>query len=250
MQIGAQFYTVREFCKDLNGLSESLKKVADIGYKTVQISGVCGYEAEWMKEELRKNGLTCPITHPSPDRIKNDTLKVIEEHKTFGCPYIGLGYYNIKNLGTDSFIEEFREAAKVVKENGLALSYHNHADEFIKVNGKRMMDTFVEAFSPEELKFTIDTYWVQAGGADPVWWLEYLKGRTPCIHLKDMNYQDKATRPMAVIGEGNMNFPAILKTAIDCGVDYALVEQDDCNGENPFDCLKRSYEYLKAQGLE
>ena len=61
MQIGAQFYTVREFCKDLNGLSESLKKVADIGYKTVQISGVCGYEAEWMKEELRKNGLTAML---------------------------------------------------------------------------------------------------------------------------------------------------------------------------------------------
>ena len=108
----------------------------------------------------------------------------------------------------------------------------------------------MEAFSPEELKFTIDTYWVQAAGGDPAWWINHFKGRTPCIHLKDMNYLDQATRPMAVIGEGNMNFDGILKAAIDCDVKYALVEQDDCNGEDPFDCLRRSYEYLKAQGLE
>ena len=38
MQIGAQFYTIREFCKTPEDLALSLKKVADIGYKTVQIS--------------------------------------------------------------------------------------------------------------------------------------------------------------------------------------------------------------------
>ena len=41
MKIGAQFYTVRDFCKTKEGLFESLKKVADIGYTAVQLSGVC-----------------------------------------------------------------------------------------------------------------------------------------------------------------------------------------------------------------
>ena len=31
---------------------------------------------------------------------------------------------------------------------------------------------------------------------------------------------------------------------VDKRQEYMLVEQDDCGGENPFDCLKRSYEYL------
>ena len=35
LQIGAQFYTLREFCKNTDDFAESLKKVADIGYKTV-----------------------------------------------------------------------------------------------------------------------------------------------------------------------------------------------------------------------
>ena len=56
MEIGAQFYTLREHCQDLNGLEESLKKVAAIGYKTVQLSGVCAYEPAWIKEKLAENG--------------------------------------------------------------------------------------------------------------------------------------------------------------------------------------------------
>ena len=57
MEIGAQFYTVRESCKTLDGFAETLKKVADIGYKNVQISGTCPYEAEWLKEQLQKLSL-------------------------------------------------------------------------------------------------------------------------------------------------------------------------------------------------
>lgn len=44
MRIGAQFYTVRDFCKTTEALAETLKKVADIGYEYVQISGTCAYD--------------------------------------------------------------------------------------------------------------------------------------------------------------------------------------------------------------
>ena len=54
MEIGAQFYTIRDYCKDLNSLEESLKKVAAIGYKTIQLSGVCAYDPAWIKEKLQR----------------------------------------------------------------------------------------------------------------------------------------------------------------------------------------------------
>ena len=57
MRIGAQLYTVREFCATLEDFAETIKKVADIGYTTVQVSGTCPYPAEWLKEQLRKNSL-------------------------------------------------------------------------------------------------------------------------------------------------------------------------------------------------
>lgn len=250
MKIGAQLFTIRDFVKDLDGLSESLKKVADIGYKTVQVSGTCDFNADWMKEELRKNGLKCVITHTAPAKITGETEKVIADHKTFGCDRIGIGIYDVAKNGVQAFVDYYKDAAEKIKQAGLCLSYHNHDAEFVKIDGKLIMDHIIDAFAPDELCITLDTYWVQSGGSDPIWWLNRLKGRTPCIHFKDMAFTVDKERRMSVIGEGNMNFEGIIKASVDNGVEYALVEQDNCYGEDPFDCLKRSYEYLKAQGLE
>ncbi len=93
--------------------------------------------------------------------------------------------------------------------------------------------------------FTLDTYWIQVGGGDPSQWLEKLAGRVPCIHLKDYAYSAK----MAVVGEGNLNFDRIFQMAEKAGTKYMLVEQDDCYGESPFACLKRSYQNLKTYGF-
>ena len=57
-------------------------------------------------------------------------------------------------------------------------------------------------------------------------WLERLKDRIPCVHLKDMTVAGRERR-MAPVGEGNMNFPAIMKKLDELGTTkYALVEQD------------------------
>ena len=67
MEIGAQFFTLREFCQTLEGFAEALARVADIGYRTVQVSGTCAFEADWLREQLARTGLRCVITHPKPE---------------------------------------------------------------------------------------------------------------------------------------------------------------------------------------
>ena len=62
MKIGVQFFTIRDFCKNTADLDESLKKVADIGYRHIQLSGVCPYEADWMADRLNAYGLKADIT--------------------------------------------------------------------------------------------------------------------------------------------------------------------------------------------
>ena len=244
MKIGAQLYTVHDFTKTLDDLAETLKKVADIGYTTVQVSGTCAYEGDWLAEQLKKTGLSCVITHSDPAKIASETEAVIAKHDLFDCNGIGIGYYSMDKY--DEFVTLFKPAAKLISASGKFLSYHNHDSEFRRApDGKLYLQKLVEDFDKDELKFTLDTYWVQAGGGDPIWWINYLKGRVPCIHFKDMGY-GKAMMP---VGEGNMNFDGIIKACHDTGIEYALVEQDNCNGEDPFDCLARSYRYLKAQGL-
>ena len=55
---------------------------------------------------------------------------------------------------------------------------------------------------------------------------------------------------MTVVGEGNINFDRVFEKAEAGGTEYMLVEQDDCHGEDPLDCLRRSYLYLKACGFD
>lgn len=248
MQIGAQFYTIREYCNTLENFSESLKKVADIGYKSVQISATCPYEPEWLRDELKKNGLKCVLTHTSQENLVQDTENWAKKHDVFGCDNVGLGYYGFseKKEDLEKFFKIYSPVVENVYKSGKYFMYHNHASEFIKIDGKIILQHIAQRFAPEKAGFTLDTYWVQVGGGDPAQWIENLSGRVPVIHLKDCAFEQK----MAVIGEGNINFDRVFKAAQSAGTQYMLVEQDDCNGENPFDCLKRSYEFLKSRGFE
>ncbi len=249
MKIGAQFYTIRDFCRTKEDLYESLKKVADIGYTTVQLSGVCQYDPAEMKTELDRLGLKCVLTHISPDRIQNDTLQVAKDHTVLGCDHVGLGSYDFISDGGEKkvplFIDTYLEPCKVLKSEGKYFMYHNHHGEFKKLGNKTVMELMAEGMPKELMGFTLDTYWAQVGGADPADYIERLSGRVPVIHLKDCAFGQK----MAVVGEGNINFDRVFKTAEASGTKYMMVEQDDCNGEDPFECLKRSYEYLKACGF-
>ena len=249
MQIGAQLYTTRDTCQTLEGFAETLTRIADIGYRTVQVSGTVAFDASWLREQLARTGLRCVLTHTPAARLQNDLPQVIADHDAFDCAYVGLGYWAFdpeRDMSYEQFMATWPGVARKLREGGKYFMYHNHDREFIRRDGKPILQCLAEAIPPEDMGFTLDTYWVQAGGGDPAQWLERLAGRIPCIHLKDCAYG----RAMAVIGEGNINFERVFEKAEAGGTKYMLVEQDDCHGEDPIECLRRSYRYLKACGFD
>ena len=249
MRIGAQMYTVRDSCQTLEGFAESLRRIADIGYRIVQVSGTCSFEGAWLKQQLDRNGLTCVLTHTPVPRLTGELEQVIADHDTFGCGYIGLGWYPFdREKDPDCyahFLETYRPIAQRIRDAGKLFMYHNHDQEFQRFGDKLVLEKLMEDMPADLMGFTLDTFWVQAGGGDPAEWLEKLAGRIPCIHLKDFAYG----RSMAVIGEGNINFDRVFEKAEAGGTQTMLVEQDDCHGEDPFACLKRSYDYLVSRGF-
>jgi sugar phosphate isomerase/epimerase len=243
MILGAQMYNLRLFTQTARDLDISLERVAAIGYKTVQISAIGNIAAGLVRSMCDKHGLTVALTHMNPDRIIDDTEAVIKENEIMGCGYVGIGmmperYRNEAWL--DRFATDYLPAAKKIAAAGKLLMYHNHEFEYCKLNGKRVMDFLMEEFAPDELGFTFDTYWTQAGGADIYEWINKLAGRMPCVHLKDMDVLADRSVVMAPVMEGNLNFPAILKALeADGGVKYLLIEQDYCR-ESPFVGLEKS----------
>jgi sugar phosphate isomerase/epimerase len=252
MKLGAQLYTVRDFTKTLEGISETLKKVADIGYTSVQLSGTCPFDADWVAARLEDNGLVCPVTHTNPDRLCAETGKVAAEHLRFGCKIAGLGAAPgvwEKTFSYETFRDRFLPVALALREKGMRLGYHNHGVEFAKTYGKTMLERLAVDFPVDSLAFILDTYWVQYGGGSPSAWLRRFAGQVTAVHFKDMIIRDNEQK-MAAVGEGNIDFDTVISACEDAGTQYIMVEQDDCGGEDPFACLKRSYDYLRARGLE
>ena len=255
MKIGAQLYTVRDYCQTLDSFAETLTKVADMGYSTIQMSGACEFEAEWFAEQLKKNGLVCELTHFELPEITETTDALFAAHQKFGCPRIGIGYMPEEFRGSVESVTRFCDivapAAARIAQLGGYLMYHNHAFEYEKIeDGRTFMEMISDRFSPNELGFTLDTYWVQYGGYDPVEEIKRLSGRIPVVHFKDMEILADGTRRYCPVGSGVLDFPAIVAALENTGCETAFVEQDDCFGEDPFVCLKKSYDYLTSLGLK
>ena len=250
--VGAQLYTVREFTKTLQGVRESMEKVAKIGYRAVQVSGFGPVDPKDVAKIAADNGLAIVSTHTGWDRFQNDLDAVIAEHKLWSCVHPAIGGLSAEYRGVDGlkrFLDELAPISAKLAKQGMDFSYHNHNHEFAKYGDKLWLEMLYEQASPAMLKAEIDTYWVQAGGGDPVYWIRKCAGRQPLLHLKDMCITPQREQRFAEIGEGNLNWPAILQAARESGVEWYLVEQDQSYGRDPFDSLAISYRNLNSWGL-
>ncbi len=252
MLLGAQTYTVRDYTQNERDFRETIRRIAALGYSCVQLSAIGNIPVEAQREACEENGLRIVLTHTNPDRILNDPAGVIRDHEKLGCDYIGIGmmpprYQTVEWI--DRFAHDFMTPAKMIRDAGKLLMYHNHNLEWTRLaDGRRIMDVLLEQMPADAMGVTLDTYWVQAAGADVLEWIDRLQDRIPCVHLKDMSVRGFEQR-MAVVGEGNLNFGRILERLRALGkTKYLLVEQDNCYGESPFDCLERSYRNIREMG--
>ena len=256
-KLAVQLYTVRDYCKTPVDIATTLAKVAKMGYRAVQASALGPIEAKELRKILDENGLTCCATHKPFEKLRDETAKQLEDHQIIGCPYTALGGFwpkgDEKPRPTwERFADEFTALATKLAAAGLKLGYHNHHHEFQNLDGpgtQTAYDLLAQRLG-KDVWFEVDTYWVQFAGADPAAWIERFKGRLPCVHLKDLGIADDRSHQMRPVGQGNLNWDRVLDACKRAGVEWYIVEQDNCNGLDPFDCLKASRDFLVARGFE
>lgn len=252
-KIVAQLYTVRNFCKTEDDIARSMEKIAAIGYDTVQVSGLGKIPHERMRKIMDDNGLSILVTHNGFDEIYDDTDGIIEKHRIYGCKNVGLGsmpgnrFDRNDEKGYLEFAEKAEEISLRLKKAGLNFVYHNHSFEMTRFGRKTALDLIYD--NAPTLRGEIDTFWITAGGGDPVAWIDKLSGRMDLIHFKDMSIDRKGERVFAEIGEGNLNWGAIIPACERNGIKWFIVEQDVCTWD-PFESLKISFDNLKAMGVD
>ena len=254
-RIGAQLYSVRTLCQDIGGFKETMRRIAAIGYKGVQVSGVGPFEPRVVRDVCDDNGLEIVCTHVSFDEITKDTEASVQKHKILGCSYPGLGsmpccYYDDGVNSLREFIAEFNKAGSIYTKYGMRLLYHNHAHEFQRFTVDGRLVTAIEIMMEEitsDVQFLLDLFWVQVGGGDPV---KFLYGRSAdIIHFKDLLGGKDNTSVIATVGKGNLDWDGIIEACRRTQVKWAMIEQDNAVDEDdPVGCLAYAFDFLMEKG--
>jgi len=251
--IGLQLYTLRDFLKTPEEIKASMEKVRNIGYKVVQVSGMGPIEPAALKKIMQETGLNSNSAHLDYKKLVTETDKVIEEckimgYETLACPWMAPEMRNEE--GYKIVAKTLSIAGEKLAKNGVILTYHNHEFEFEKFSGKLGLDIIYGESDSRYLQTEFDTYWIQFGGGDPAEWILKYKDRTPIVHLKDMGILPDKKHIMVPVGDGNLNWKRIFSALKEAKTKYYYVEQDNCNGLDPFECVKKSLDNLKALGIE
>ena len=252
IEIGAQLFSLRAYTQTEADFARTAERVAQMGYKTVQLSAIGPIPAKTVKKICDDAGLRIVLTHNGEMDFLKDIDKLIEKHQIYDCPAVGIGsmpgrYRSFDYI--DAFKQDFEGPAQKLHDAGFKFMYHNHAFEFAKLpDGTQLMDKLLAFFPADYMGIIADTYWLQFAGMPVEKWLKEHADRLSHVHLKDMTINDSENR-MAPIGKGNIDFVSILKMLSENGVTkHALVELDNSYGESAFDCMKYSFDYLKSIG--
>ncbi|MEA2012616.1 MAG: sugar phosphate isomerase/epimerase [Verrucomicrobiota bacterium] len=249
-QVAAQLYTIRDYLQTPVEIAKSMKKIRDMGYKAVQVSGMGPIENAELVKILDGEDLVCCATHEPGDMIINEPEKVVDKLKALNTKYTAFPHPGSFSIKTEDDVKklaaQLNNSGQILYENGLVLTYHNHDCEFAKVNGKLILDILYNETDPRYLQGEPDTFWVQSGGQDSAMWCEKLAGRLPLLHMKDYGVIPGGGRKFEEIGRGNLDWKGIIDAAEKASCEWFIVEQDgDWFDNDPFKSLEISLQYIE-----
>lgn len=87
--------------------------------------------------------------------------------------------------------EYINAIGKKCKDAGLRFGYHNHSQEFQKVEGTTMLDEFLAKTDPENVFFEMDVYWAVMAGFEPIFRNMKTAGTESftCIEVEDRSFE-------------------------------------------------------------
>ncbi len=250
---GLQLYSVRDVLPaDPKGV---MTKLAQMGYKQFEsYQGPTGFlwgmEPAEMKSFLNGIGVRMVSTHfdfkAASD--KPDTLqKAIDMANGAGLSYLLCPAVGSQKTWDDwkRVADSFNRVGEVVRNGGLRFGYHNHDYSFRPMDGKLPQEYLLANTDPMNVMFELDMCWIEAAGQNAVNHLKQYGSRYELCHIKDYKKEADGKVVQQNLGQGVMNYKAILKQARKSGMKHFLVEQEQYP-ESPLASMKYDSEYMKG----
>ena len=283
--IGVQMSTIAPAKMPSFDAYDVMAKLVDIGYHCAEVSqvpmtkeNVAGFRKAIDELNFNFSSLTASVAPLYPGMAgeylcnPDDYKKMVDDARTLNVDMFRIGMMPMSAIGSVEkcldFAKQAEEYALKLKEDGIDLYYHNHHMEFIKVDGKYLLDLLRE--NAPHMGFELDTHWIHRGGENPVEFIKKYAGSVRLLHLKDYRIANvempDMTKPDAMmqfmtnffykpvqfaeLGQGNLPLKACIEAGLEGGAEYFLIEQDDSYGRDPFDCLRDSRAHLVELGYE
>ncbi|HWM65130.1 MAG TPA: sugar phosphate isomerase/epimerase [Steroidobacteraceae bacterium] len=267
MPVGLELYPLNEeLAKDPEG---TLRKVAEIGFRRVELPSLYGAKPEQIKQMLVKAGLDCisagtlsnPLA-PGMRSLETHAEEIFAEFRELGVTYIvnllpplpaSKRAGPVESAYDTLTVADWHEAAAFLNEmgrkaraHGLRLAHHNHHYEFSPLERTTGFEILIRATDPAFVEFELDCAFVAAMGFDPAAMLRRHAARIALLHLKDIEARKVAGKPlqMVALGQGIINWPPVFRAMRRSNIKQYYIELEPPFKKPVFDSLTDSYRYL------
>ncbi len=231
--MGLELYSVRkEFVKDM---AATIKAVGKMGYQGVELFG--SY-ADWTPAQakeaftlIKDAGMKCWSAHTGAKYFTPEHLdRVIELNSILESKYMIMSSAG-KVDGIDGWKKvavSLNTAAEKLKKVKKGTGFHNHAFEFIPINGQKPIEVLARE-TTKDVVLQLDVGTCIEAGTDPIAWIKANPGRIRSLHMKD--WKRGLPNPhdgyKVLIGEGETDWKAVVTESLKTGgAEHLLIEQE------------------------
>lgn len=243
--IAVQMYTLR----NAGPLDQQLKIVHDAGVRAVETVGTQNASAAELKQLLDRYSIKAVSSHVQLAELRDNLDAVVAFNRSIGNSTLVVPYLDQKDRPRDAggwtaLGRELGRIARQVCGRGMQLAYHNHDFELVDFNGRTGLELLFDAAGPE-LQTELDLAWVARAGLDPVVMLGKFRGHVFAVHAKDNAPKGQAEDEggFAAVGQGVLDWNAILPAAANAGVQWYIVEHDQ--PRDPAKVIQAGADYLR-----
>lgn len=242
-EFSVQHYTFRPLSNEI-GMVPMLEKLSRMGYSGVELCCFGGFESLKMKAgELKAHmddlGLKLVGNHFTREMFQGDHQEAFAYIAEAGGKY---AIYNIwGSYDTPADVEDkasyLNGLSAIAAKEGITLLYHNHAAEFVNMDGKLVIERLDEALDPA-IGFEHDVFFARQQGCDVYEYLRTHGHRVRTVHLKQLGESGENVD----LPDGILDMAQVIRSA-PYVTDYIL--EQSSFPVSILESLHRNGEYLK-----
>jgi sugar phosphate isomerase/epimerase len=244
-RVGLQLYSLRDDAR--RDLERTIADIASAGYHDVELLGSMnnfGMPPATLRAILDRNRLRAPSTHVGGNAL-DDLQHQLDDAQILGHEYLIVASLPIaKPAKLDDYrrwADRLNEAGRIARERRIWIGFHNHADDFVVIDGKVAYDDLAERTDPAVVRLQLDTGNLAMAGRDPMEYVRRFGERYWLFHIKDV--PRLGAESDTELGKGIIDFRALLRSIERIDEKHLFVEQETYPG-TPLDSVRRDFVYL------